>query len=220
MRADLARRLPESAAAARSRPHPAREHGLHRPLGVEEAEVDLDGGILRDARGWTLTELLVGMGIMTVLAAIAMPQYALLAAQMRATGAAARLLSEVNFARTMSERTMVSHYINIDAGTGLAYQVRRLTGASPNTAVDPVVHRVTDTGTRFNRGTSSTDCYGGATTAAVPTTPLVFNARGLPTNTAGGSFFISDPQGGNTRVVTVTAAGRARICTWTGGTWR
>lgn len=168
-------------------------------------------------------ELLVACGMLTTMVAIAVPQYSALSVQMRTNAAATYLLGDLNFARAMALRTGVPHYVVVNGGAGVNYQVRR-SAAPPaiQPATDPVV-RSAQLGSRlpgvvFSLNGATADPYGTGATAPTPTGQLVFDARGLPSSAA--SYFIASSGGDTSRVVSVTAAGRVRLWAGSGGTWR
>lgn len=173
--------------------------------------------------GWTLMETMVVTSIIAILSAIAIPQFSALSLQMRTGAAANELLGDVEYARTMSQRTGTPYYITVTGGTGVNYKVQRAVNPlaiAPGT--DPTVHTVT-LGTKmanvtFTKNGVATDCFGTAVGTATPATQLVFNSRGLPN--AATSYFVGSDDGKNTYVVSVTGAGRARLCRRVGGGWR
>jgi prepilin-type N-terminal cleavage/methylation domain-containing protein len=173
--------------------------------------------------GWTLMETMVVTSIIAILSAIAIPQFSALSLQMRTNAAANELLSDVEYARTMSQRTGTPYYINVTGGTGVNYKVQRAANpAAPAPTTDPAVRTVT-LGTKlpnvvFALNGTATDCYGSSRTGATPSTQLVFNSRGLPN--AASAYFVGSQDGKNTYVVTVSGAGRARVCRRIGGAWR
>ena len=168
-------------------------------------------------------ETMVVTSIIAILSAIAIPQWNAVSRQMRTNAAATELLDDVQFARMMSQRTGVPHYISVTGGAGVNYKVQR--SLNPPTiapGTDPAVRTVT-LGTKmpevvFTQNGIASDCFGGAAAAATPATQLVFNTRGLPTSAA--SYFIGTQDGQNSYVVSVTGAGRARLCRRVGGGWR
>lgn len=180
-------------------------------------------GRLDDEHGWTLMETMVVTSIIAILAGIAVPQYAAIALQMRTNAASSQLLGDIEYARVMSQRTGVPYYVNVTAGTGVNYRVQR--SAAPPAiapASDPAVRTVAlgdkMPGVVFGTNGISTDCFGGTVTGPTPGGPLVFNARGLPNGAA--SFFVGSEDGTNTYVISVTGAGRARLCRRVGGDWK
>jgi hypothetical protein len=70
----------------------------------------------------------------------------------------------------------------------------------------------------FSLNGATADPYGGAATTPTPPSPFVFNARGLPMS--GATFFLASSNGQNSHAVSVTGAGRVRLWTRSGGTWR
>jgi prepilin-type N-terminal cleavage/methylation domain-containing protein len=173
--------------------------------------------------GWTLMETMVVTTIIAILSAIAIPQFSALSTQMRTNAAANELLGDVEYARTMSQRTGYPYYINVTAGAGVNYKVQRATNpAAIAPATDPTVRTIT-LGTKlpnvvFAQNGATTDCFGGGASTATPSTQLVFNSRGLPN--AAAAYFVGSQDGKNTYVVSVTGAGRARMCRRIGGGWR
>ena len=71
---------------------------------------------IADERGWTLMEVLVACSMIAILTGIAVPQYTQVALQMRTSAAATQMVSDLNYAREMAQRTGVPHYINVIAG--------------------------------------------------------------------------------------------------------
>lgn len=173
--------------------------------------------------GWTLLEMMVVCGLFSILGAIAVPQYSALAMQMRVSTASTQLLSDLSWAREMSMRTGVPHYVDVDSTrTGVNYRVKRTTGSGVvQSATDPVV-RNSLLGSRLN-GVSfalngaGADPYGGAVTAPTPGR-VVFDARGLPS--ASGAFFLASDDGLVAKAISVTGAGRVRVWTRSGGSWK
>ena len=168
-------------------------------------------------------ETMVVTSIIAILSAIAIPQWNAVARQMRTNTAATELLADVQFARVMSQRTGVPYYINVTGGSGVNYAVQR-PQAPPAIAPgsDPTVRSVS-LGSRmpdvvFSQNGTTTDCFGGAVGTATPAGQLVFNTRGLPN--AATSYFIGSQDGENAYVISVTGAGRARLCHRVGGGWQ
>ena len=172
--------------------------------------------------GWTLMETLVVTTIMLVLTGIAVPQYSALATKMRASSAATQLLGDINYARVMSVRTGVPHYITVTGGAGVNYRIQR--SAAPPAIVpgtDPVV-RNEQLGNSlknvvFSLAGATADPYGNAAGAATPAGQLSFDIRGLPSQAA--TYFIASADNRNSYAVSITGAGRARLWTKSGGTW-
>jgi len=168
-------------------------------------------------------EMMVVTSIIAILAAVAIPQFSAVALQMRTNAAANELLDDIQFARIMSQRTGVPHYINPTGGTGVNYKVQR-EAAPPAIAPggDPTIRTVTlgpkMAGVVFAQNGTTTDCFGGAAGTAVPAQQLVFNTRGLPS--ASSSFFVGSNDGKNVYVISVSGAGRARLCHRVGGAWK
>ena len=168
-------------------------------------------------------EVLVACGMFAILAAIAVPQYSAVALQMRTSAAATQLFSDLTFAREMAQRTGVPHYIDVGAGSSVNYTVKR--SAVPPAivpATDPVVRRRSGAqklpGVTFSLNGASADPYGNAVTTPTPTGQLVFSARGLPVTP--GAYFVSSTNGAYSHAVAVTGAGRIRLFSKTGSTWR
>jgi prepilin-type N-terminal cleavage/methylation domain-containing protein len=172
--------------------------------------------------GWTLMETMVVTTIVAILAGIAVPQFSALATQMRTNAVAHQLLTDIQYARVMAQRTGVPHYINVTGGTGVNYEVRReALPPAVNPATDPLVRTAslgaTMAGVAFAMNGATTDCLGASASQATPSGQLVFNARGLPTSVT--SYFIGSTDGANSYVVSVTGAGRVRLCRRVGGAW-
>lgn len=168
-------------------------------------------------------ETMVVTSIVAILSAIAIPQFSALSIQLQTGAAATELLQDVDYARTMSQRTGTPYYITVTGGSGVNYKVQRAANpAAIEPGSDPTVRTIT-LGTKmphvaFAQNTVAVDCFGGTASAATPSTQLVFNARGLPN--AAASYFVGSDDGKNTYVVSVTGAGRARLCRRVGGGWR
>ena len=173
--------------------------------------------------GWTLMETMVVTSIIAILSAIAIPQFSALSVQMQTGSAANELLGDVEYARTMSQRTGTPYYITVTGGSGVNYKVQRAVSPlaiAPGT--DPTVRTVT-LGTKmprvaFAQNGVAVDCFGSSRGTATPSTQLVFNTRGLPS--ASSAYFVGSDDGKNTYVVSVTGAGRARLCRRVGAGWR
>jgi Tfp pilus assembly protein FimT len=168
-------------------------------------------------------ETMVVTSLIAILSAIAIPQWNSVSMQMRTGAAATELLGDVQFARVMSQRTGVPYYINLTGGSGVNYRVQRsLNPPAINPGADPTVRNVA-LGTRmpdvvFSSNGISTDCFGGSVASPTPSGQLVFNTRGLPN--AAASYFIGSQDGANAYVVSVTGAGKARLCRRVGGGWK
>lgn len=180
-------------------------------------------GRLADEGGWTLAELMVVTGIVVALAGIAVPQYSVLATQMRTQAASAQVLSDINYARMMSLRTGVPHYVVVTGDPDITYEVRRsanppvIAGGEP----DPVLRSIDLTdgmpGVNFDLSGASLDPYGGTVTTATPG-QLVFGSRGLPTAPA--AFFVANDDGTTAFAVSITGAGRTRLWRRANGGWK
>jgi len=169
--------------------------------------------------GWTLMETMVVTSIIAILTGIAVPQFAAIGTQMRTNTGANQVLTDIEYARVMAQRTGVAHYIETTGGTGVNYRVMRV--AVPPEA-GPQVVRTSSLGSKlpgvvFAQNGSTTDCFGTTATQATPTALLSFNARGLPS--AATSYFVGSNDGTNSYVVSVSGAGRVRLCRNVGGTW-
>jgi Tfp pilus assembly protein FimT len=177
---------------------------------------------LGDQGGWTLMELMVACSMFAILAGIAVPQYRSVALQMRTTAAANFILSDLTYAREMAQRTGIPHYVDVTAGA-LNYSVKR-TAAPPAVvpASDPAIRNQALSqrlsGVAFSLNGATADPYGAAATAATPPGRIIFNARGLPN--APGAYFVASTDGKYSHVVAVTGAGRIRLWTRVGSTWR
>jgi Tfp pilus assembly protein FimT len=172
--------------------------------------------------GWTLMEVLVVTGMITVIAGIAVPQYAAMATQMRTTAAASRVLNDLSYARAMSQRTGVPHYVSIIGGSSLGYRVQREANppvVAPGT--DPVLRTIDLAdqmpGVAFDLNGAGQDPYGNPVTTSTPLAPTVFSARGLPT--AGGSYFVASGDGRAAYAISVNGSGRVRMWRRADGGW-
>jgi Tfp pilus assembly protein FimT len=178
---------------------------------------------VRGEAGWTLMETMVVTTLIAILSAIAIPQYNALSTQMRTNAAATELLGDIQYARIMSQRTGVPHYLRTIAGSGVNYRVQRAQNPPAiNPGSDPVVRNVT-LGTKmpevaFTKNGVGVDCFNMDAGSPTPPIELVFNTRGLPNISA--SYFVGSQDGKNTYVVSVTGAGRARLCRRVGGGWK
>ena len=169
-------------------------------------------------------ELMVVLAMIAILSGIAVPQYSQLTSQMRSSAAATQLLGNVHWARTMSLRTGVPHYISTGAGGGVVYQVRRAAvppAIDPDS--DPMIRSVdlsqSMPGISFQTNGAASDPWGTPLAGAVPSTPLAFNARGLPSTS--GTFVVSTADGAFGYAVAVTGVGRARVFRQNGaGGWQ
>lgn len=203
----------------RTRPSPG---ATERTAGARTGNGSLRRRLLAQD-GWTLMETMVVTSIIAILSAIAIPQFSALSVQMRTASAANELLGDVEYARTMSQRTGTPYYITVTGGTGVNYKVQRAVNPlaiAPGT--DPTVRTVT-LGTKmprvsFAQNGTAVDCFGTSRGTATPSTQLVFNTRGLPS--AASAYFVGSDDGKNTYVVSVTGAGRARLCRRVGAGWR
>ncbi|MEW6272530.1 MAG: GspH/FimT family pseudopilin, partial [Thermodesulfobacteriota bacterium] len=161
--------------------------------------------------------------LIAILASVAVPQFSAVATQMRTQAVANQVLTDIQYARVMAQRTGVPHYIEVTGGAGVNYRVQRSAAPpaiSPGT--DPVVRSASLGATmqevEFTMNGAATDCFGADATQATPSSQLVFNARGLPGGTA--SYFVGSSDGANSYVVSVTGAGRARLCRRVAGAWK
>lgn len=173
--------------------------------------------------GWTILEMMAICGLFSILGAIAVPQYSVLAMQMRVSSASTQVLSDLSWAREMSMRTGVPHYLDVDSSrAGVNYRVKR-------TAVPGVVQASTDpvvrssllgnrlSGVSFALNGATADPYGGAVSSPTPGR-VVFDARGLPSSS--GAFFVASNDGRVAKAISVTGAGRVRVWTRSGGGWK
>lgn len=173
--------------------------------------------------GWTLLEMMVVCGLFSILGAIAVPQYSALAMQMRVSSASTQILSDLSWAREMSMRTGVPHYVDVDSTrTGVNYRVKRTAVSGVvQSATDPVVRNALMgnrlTGVSFALNGATADPYGGAVTGATPGR-VVFDARGLPSSS--GAFFVASDDGRVAKAISVTGAGRVRVWTRSGSGWK
>lgn len=177
---------------------------------------------LRDQSGWTLAELMIVTGIIVTFAGIAIPQYSALAGQMRTQAAAAQVLRDVNWARAMTQRTGVPHYLNVTGDPAMIYDVRR--SASPPAiapTTDPLLRRIDLTdkmpNVDFDLNGATLAPYGGSVTNATPG-QLVFDTRGLPLTPA--AFFVASADGKTQYAISVTGAGRTRLWRRADGEWK
>lgn len=172
--------------------------------------------------GWTLAELMVVCAIVAIFAAIAVPHWTGVALQMRTQAASVRVLGDVNYARLMSLRTGVPHYLQVTGDPDILYAVQR---ANDPGAIDPATDPVLRTidlvakmpGVRFDRAGETADPYGAGVVQSTPG-QLVFDGRGLPAAPA--AFFLASEDGANAFVISVTGAGRTRLWRKTQEGWR
>ena len=173
--------------------------------------------------GWTLLEMMVVCGLFSILGAIAVPQYSALAMQMRVSTASTQILSDLSWAREMSMRTGVPHYVEVDSTqSGVNYRVKRTAVAGVvQSGSDPVVRSsllgTRLTGVSFALNGATADPYGGAVSSATPGR-VVFDARGLPSSS--GAFFVASNDGLVAKAISVTGAGRVRVWTRSGAGWK
>lgn len=165
---------------------------------------------------------MVVTGLIVTLAGIAVPQYSLIAVQMRTQAAAAQVMRDVNWTRSMSLRTGIPHYINVTGDPAMIYDVQR--SANPPAiapATDPKLREIDLTGNMpdvdFDLNGVTQDPYGGVVAAATPG-QMVFNTRGLPTAPA--AFFVASDEGEYAYAISVTGAGRARLWQRADGDWK
>jgi Tfp pilus assembly protein FimT len=180
------------------------------------------GRRLRDQGGWTLMEALVVCGMITVLAGIAVPQYATMAQHMRTGAAASQVLGDLAYARSMAQRTGVHHYLQATGGSGVSYQVKRCAAGPATGPADVTLRTVTlgdqMPGVSFDRAGAAADPYGAAVTTAIPTNPTVFDPRGLPVS--GASYFVASQDGVASYAVSVNGSGRVRLWKRRDGDWQ
>ena len=168
-------------------------------------------------------ETLVVTTIMAILTGIAVPRYSALATQMRASAAATQLLGDINYARVMSVRTGVPHYITVNGGAGVNYRIQR--SAAPPAIVpgtDPVV-RDEQLGNSlknvvFSLAGATSDPYGNAASGATPAGQVSFDLRGLPSQAA--TYFVASADNSVSYAVSLTGAGRVRLWKKSGGSWQ
>ncbi|MEW6269112.1 MAG: prepilin-type N-terminal cleavage/methylation domain-containing protein, partial [Thermodesulfobacteriota bacterium] len=77
------------------------------------------GRRMRDDAGWTLMETMVVTGLIAILASVAVPQFSAVATQMRTQAVANQVLTDIQYARVMAQRTGVPHYIEVTGGAGV-----------------------------------------------------------------------------------------------------
>jgi prepilin-type N-terminal cleavage/methylation domain-containing protein len=164
-------------------------------------------------KGFTLTEVMIVVAIIGVMAAIAIPNLSDMAIKIRANSAAREIFGDLYWARTQAIKTGRNFRVDFNAGAGSYTITNVTTGGVERTTVLTMKYP----GFVF-----------GGNGVAMPITgdnPLVFRPNGRPSTTTGSiihlfpGFDSTVRDDRRRRVVVEGATGRVRIEVYIGGAW-
>jgi prepilin-type N-terminal cleavage/methylation domain-containing protein len=177
----------------------------------------------RRQRGFSIAELMVVVGLITIASTIAFSTMMPYADQYRVKGASFAVAAELQRARMEAVRTRLCHFFDRTSQT--QYRIVRDNAATPNCTLgaDDTTVRTIDLSAQFpgvqmNQGSNDIDPFGGPVSGPSPTS-MRFEPRGLVTTVGGSSVFLKSSSYGPW-AVTVTAAGAVRTWRKDGTTWK
>jgi prepilin-type N-terminal cleavage/methylation domain-containing protein len=166
--------------------------------------------------GFTLIEVLVAIGLIGVMTALAAYNFHAFEPGYRARGAALEIAGDMNQARLAAIREARIYRFVPQGGT--VYDIEYVNAGGAPVQVKRVDVAADFPGVRLAATGIAADPYGNAITGAVPGAPVVFNSDGTITNAA--SVYV-EPTSDYAHVqhgVVVTVAGRIRVWHFD-GTW-
>ena len=177
----------------------------------------------RNQRGFSIAELMVVVGLITIASTIGFATLMPYADQYRVKGASFQVAAELQRARMEAVRTRLCHFFDRTSQT--QFRIVRDNPAAPNCTLggdDTTVRTLNLSaqfpGVRMDQGSSDIDPFGGAVSGPSPTS-MRFEARGLVTTAGGSSVFLKSNNYGPW-AVTVTAAGAVRAWRKDGTAWK
>jgi len=157
--------------------------------------------ILKNRDGFTLLELLVSIGILVILLAIAIPNYGAMRARARLRGATLRLYGDINYAKINAIKTGVHNTILFNQSIGgSTYNYVIFMDQDSDTTYDSwerIVKRVNYSGTEYQGVTISAN-------------PIRFNSQGLLA-TGAQTITLTENSQNITQNITVNMLGRVNI---------
>jgi len=173
-------------------------------------------------RGFSLPELMVTIGIMSIASAIGFSTLLRYGDQYRVKGATVQVAEELSRTRQEAIRTRLCHFFDRTSTT--QYRIVRDNPAAPDctlSADDTTLRTINLSsqfpGVTFNQGSNDVDPFGGAITGPSPTS-MRFEARGLVTTTGGSGIYLKSTNYGPW-AVTITAAGAVHTWRKDGSAW-
>jgi prepilin-type N-terminal cleavage/methylation domain-containing protein len=173
---------------------------------------------LCDRRGFTLIEMLVTVGLVGVISAVAATNFNAFFPPYRTRGAALQIAGDLNFARLSAVKEGRRYSFVPQAGT--SYQISYTNNLGNQVVVKNVTVAADYPQVRFGATGIVTDPYGGAVGAASPAVSIVFNSDGTVTNAAPIYVEPTTVASNTQNVVWMTSAGRIRVWHFDGTTWR
>jgi len=184
-------------------------------------------------RGFSMVEVVIVLTVVLILAGIAIPNIATAIANVRLRGAASDLSGLMQNARLTAVKNNVTYTVLFNPASTLGAYVDLNNNGSFD-AGEPMIQfggSVAQVAAPNGSGNSPSALDGGGGPLGWTATSgnLSFNPRGLPcdvTQTPCGTnvgyvFYLSDtrPSGGGWAAVSITAAGRIKVWTWSGSAW-
>jgi len=171
----------------------------------------------RGTEGFTLVELLTMVSLAGIIGAIAATNFNTYMPSYRVRGAALEIAGDMNQARLAAIKEARAYFYAPVSGT--KYQIKFQNGAVQT--VPKTVDVAKDfTGVKFAAPAGANDPYGVAIPGAVPGGPITFNSDGTVTSAASVYVAPTDTSVHSNAAVVVTAAGRVRVWSYGGSTWR
>lgn len=166
-------------------------------------------------RGFTMTELMVVVGLITIASGFAYSSLMPYRDQYRVKGATFLVAAELQRARMEAVRTRLCHFF--DRTSAVQFRIVQDDPATRNCLLDAndiALRTLTFAGlypgVTMDQGSTETDPFGADVTGPAPTS-MRFEPRGVVTTTGGSTIFVRSGTYGP-MAVTVTAAGAVR--TW------
>jgi len=177
---------------------------------------------MREAKGFTLIEVIIVTAVIGVLAAIAIPSYLNWLPNYRLKGAARNLYFNLQKAKALAVKGNQSAAVLFDTANNSYTICDNWSGTSPCAGNSEVVDLNTvGSGVGFGHGNASS-AVGGAgfdndVTYSTPVDIAVFNSHGFGN---AGYVYLDHQDGNTTYAIGSVASGGVRILKWQGGGWK